>query len=556
MKTLKLAVIGLVTVAWSLVSVSFAGGESAQTQGPIDYLGTQSLVLQSTAPQECTNHCDDISCFSSTFGVTTTESPCDSDSDGDVDGVDLTGLAGLLKNTFEFEGGKAQLPNDGTRLLVLTMNEEYLGSVTYFGDLDDQGDPLLTGFSIDIGEGTCNGSVDLQKRPIELTFPNGAVLSFSYNADGTFNFTLVNGDTLYSGENIVPIGENTSSTAESNASIGYALASGGFTLSDPITGPEVAVYRKAILNNSANRVCQSHITGFGDCFASSILTELMENIADFFLVANFLHINDRQVIFTYAKLFNLGRCNTPGDPNHNANLCKIAPALLQGWTDHSDMIKTALYFAVKSLSEDMVNDPNGNVTFAQLCTCNPVAYTGLGEYSHSIIAKFGNMGRVTCESDAVWSLVLNPDHTVEGVYVILKQAYQTTNGDAYCTDLNPPQVANLAGEYQDNDRTFWVQGGDFFGGNRFEGSYSLWKMTGSGSYEDIGPMWESYSHHTNVTLYRAECDLDSDCSDGKWCTGFEECFFGTCLEGNSPCEENEICDEATYKCLSPPAALN
>ena len=48
------------------------------------------------------------------------------------------------------------------------------------------------------------------------------------------------------------------------------------------------------------------------------------------------------------------------------------------------------------------------------------------------------------------------------------------------------------------------------------------QMTGSGSYERIDEFWETYAYHTNVVLYRAECDQNSDCNDLKWCNGFEE----------------------------------
>jgi hypothetical protein len=534
---------------------SYAGGESAQTLVPIEFLETQSLGLQSAGPQECTNYCDDISCFSSPFGVMVTDSPCDSDSDGDVDGVDLIGLAELLKNTFVFEGGQVQLPNDGSRLLVITMNEEFVGSATYFGYIDGQGEPVVTGFTIDIGEGTCNGSVDGQNRPIELILPNGAIITYSYNADGTFNFTLVNGDTIYSGENIVPIEENPGSTAGISANAGYEPASDEPNFEKPITGREVAVYGKDVLNKSANRLCQDKIDGLVECFASSALTELAEDITDFFLTATFMYVKSRQLRFAHDRIMEIGHCNDIEHPDYNASLCKIREILVQGWLGYHVKFYTVLYYAFKFFSEDLINEPGSNVTYEQLCTCNPVAYTGVGEYTNTIIAKFGNMGRATCQSDAAWSLVLNPDGRVGGIYVILKKANQTTSGDVYCVDLDQPEVITVEG-YQSNNQFFWLEGGDFSTDNRFEGSYNLMNMTGSGSYEYINPQWEAYSRHDNVTLYRAECDQNSDCSDGKWCTGFEECFLGTCLEGNPPCEENQICDEEIYKCLDPPAARN
>jgi len=558
MKTIKKAIMVLVAVTWSLVSIASVGGESARMQALIDHLATQSMELQSSESQECTNHCDDLACFTSTFGGTVTGSPCDSEPDGDVDGVDLIGLAELFKNTFVFEGGKVQLPNDGNRLLVITMSEEFVGSITYLGYLDPQGEPVVTGFTIDIGEGLCTGSVDQQIRPLELTLPNGAEVTFSYNGDGTFNFILINGETIYSGENLLPIDLNSAAGANSNT-IGESTSVSGISEeahTGPIQTAEVVVYSEGLLNIAANTHCGAQLNGFSECFASSVLTNIMAEVGDFSLLASLAYIKSRQVQFVKNKIDELGHCSEPGHEDYSEKLCNIKNIVTAGWVGYGQRLYAVLYSGLQTLGEALVNDPGKNVSYEDLCACNPVAYTGLGDYSHSIIAYYGEMGQATCESDAVWFLVLNPDGTVEGVYIVTKLAHQTTGGDVYCEDLDTPLIANLAGQYQSGDRTYWVQGGDFYGDNRFEGSYDLMKMTGSGTYLDFHDYWEVYAYHTNVVVHRAECDQDSDCNDLKWCNGIEECYIGACLAGNPPCEENEICNEVTYECESPPPAEN
>ena len=561
MKTIKMAIIGLIAVTWSLALISSVGGESPKMQVLNDPLENEPVGLQSSGAGDCTNHCDDLACFASSFGGTVTGSPCDSEPDDDVDGIDLTVMAGLMKNTFEFEGGKIQLPNDGNRLLVVTMEEEYLGSVTYQGYLNAQEEPVVTGFTIDIGEGLCTGSVDDQTRPLELTLPNGAVVTFTYNGDGTFNYIFVNGDTTYSGENLLPLDPDSMSAAGS-ATIGETASAYGISesvedLSGPITRREAEIQGKQLLNIITNEICRIELDDFRWCFASSLLTELVEDIDDLSFLSFFIYINGKQVEFARVRIDEIGHCGDSGHEDYNEYLCKINDILKQGWEDYFHRHVRVVYAIILSLSRGMVTHPTNPTTYTELCACQPVAYTGLGEYSHTIIAKFGNMGRATCRSDAVWSLVLNPDNTsVQGAYIVLKKAHQTTGGDVYCIDLDPPQLADLAGQYSKNPKTFWVQGGDFYGDNRFEGSYDLMQMTGSGSYERIDEFWETYAYHTNVVLYRAECDQNSDCNDLKWCNGFEECYLGTCLEGNPPCEPGEICNENTYKCESPPPGAN
>jgi hypothetical protein len=48
-----------------------------------------------------------------------------------------------------------------------------------------------------------------------------------------------------------------------------------------------------------------------------------------------------------------------------------------------------------------------------------------------------------------------------------------------------------------------------------------------------------------------ECADDSDCDNGIFCDGSEKCEQGECLAGESPCADNETCDEDEDECFIP-----
>ena len=49
---------------------------------------------------------------------------------------------------------------------------------------------------------------------------------------------------------------------------------------------------------------------------------------------------------------------------------------------------------------------------------------------------------------------------------------------------------------------------------------------------------------------QTECDLDVDCDDLIYCNGEEICVDNKCLDGVSPCAENEICDTENDICVA------
>jgi hypothetical protein len=50
-----------------------------------------------------------------------------------------------------------------------------------------------------------------------------------------------------------------------------------------------------------------------------------------------------------------------------------------------------------------------------------------------------------------------------------------------------------------------------------------------------------------------ECSLATDCEDGLYCNGVETCENGICGNGEDPCEESETCDEESDICVEGPS---
>lgn len=53
----------------------------------------------------------------------------------------------------------------------------------------------------------------------------------------------------------------------------------------------------------------------------------------------------------------------------------------------------------------------------------------------------------------------------------------------------------------------------------------------------------------------SECVADVDCDDGQFCNGSERCSNCVCEPGNTPCGENETCNEDVNECEAVPAPL-
>ena len=57
---------------------------------------------------------------------------------------------------------------------------------------------------------------------------------------------------------------------------------------------------------------------------------------------------------------------------------------------------------------------------------------------------------------------------------------------------------------------------------------------------------------TCVGIVEPDCNDDSDCTDGVFCNGEETCFDGVCVAGDEPCDHDETCNEADEQCVPLP----
>lgn len=53
----------------------------------------------------------------------------------------------------------------------------------------------------------------------------------------------------------------------------------------------------------------------------------------------------------------------------------------------------------------------------------------------------------------------------------------------------------------------------------------------------------------NATCFPAQCTADADCDDGLFCNGEETCVNGTCSSEEPPCGNDQICNEEEQECL-------
>ncbi len=120
-----------------------------------------------------------------------------------ISAIMLVALAGCGTSVPGLGEADVTFPVSGDTLLAVT--EDGVGSANYYGSIIADGSQVtLTGFDADTGDGWFTVSVDDQERPTELTLGT-TKLTVTYNADGTFNYEVLDGGTVvYSGSNLQP----------------------------------------------------------------------------------------------------------------------------------------------------------------------------------------------------------------------------------------------------------------------------------------------------------------------------------------------------------------
>ena len=73
-----------------------------------------------------------------------------------------------------------------------------------------------------------------------------------------------------------------------------------------------------------------------------------------------------------------------------------------------------------------------------------------------------------------------------------------------------------------------------------------WWRCGTGGHTSTTTIKVTTS--TTTSAPPPECFVDDDCDDKVFCNGTEECINGTCVNGQNPCGDEQVCKEGLQQC--------
>jgi hypothetical protein len=71
---------------------------------------------------------------------------------------------------------------------------------------------------------------------------------------------------------------------------------------------------------------------------------------------------------------------------------------------------------------------------------------------------------------------------------------------------------------------------------------------GGGNHPSTSTTTIKVTTSTTTSAPPAECSVDDDCDDKVFCNGTEKCNNGTCVNGQNPCGEEQVCKEGLHQC--------
>jgi hypothetical protein len=119
--------------------------------------------------------------------------------------------------------------------------------------------------------------------------------------------------------------------------------------------------------------------------------------------------------------------------------------------------------------------------------------------------------------------------------------------------LDNVRVSAIAGDFDGDadvdldDYAFLPEGGNGFSCLTGPGGDPIAQECEPGDFDDDGDidLWDFAAFQS---IFYIPCGANGDCDDDAFCNGEETCIAGVCINGSSPCNEGEICDELLDEC--------
>jgi hypothetical protein len=115
-----------------------------------------------------------------------------------------------------------------------------------------------------------------------------------------------------------------------------------------------------------------------------------------------------------------------------------------------------------------------------------------------------------------------------------------TSGAINRIDINAASMNASTSSILLSTSTTTIAGGGGGGGGSHSTTTTLAAVTTSTTIMPIST--------TSTTTTVPECLNDGDCDDGSFCNGKETCVDGICVDGQSPCVEDQVCNDDKDEC--------
>jgi hypothetical protein len=380
------------------------------------------------------------------------------------------GLRSVFES-FTVEGATAEFPDDGNRLVILTVEDG--GSVTFFGTQSEEDELTLTGLTAHSDDENLDIQMDNEGRPTEMRSAGGFEITLTYNEDDTLNYTIeMNEEEIHSETNVTV----------DEGGLGSIILSGEAQIQEEDGDDDEWTQKEctdALLEGIPQGVCQKLV---GDAGSSALLYgELVkdahaEDLAELTCYIYFFFIDLIVEALTDLKEEWGDKCDKlSGDKKEK---CEKEYRRLEGLSYKSwDLVLNLFLMATTGALDHKafkIMEAADN-EYWQLCGVDkpdfPLTYKGSGsfiDYEERLEdPRYVPPKKVLCETATEWEINLREDGTVSGRFRVLEKVGSTwlegqEEGPYIQLICEISDVwRDLEGAYSP-DGTLWVVGGGYF----------------------------------------------------------------------------------------------